>query len=246
MEKFKNKYRIPTARLAGWDYSRPGSYFITICTKNREHFFGEIQDHEMYLNEIGIIADKCWAKIPDHFKNTELGEFVIMPNHVHGIININDSAVETGHALSPDEIDPAVDMRHALSPDEIDPAVDMGHALSPDEIDPAVDMWHALSPDENKKSFDETGSVSSNETGHALSLPNTPHFRFRNQGKNSVSAMVGSFKSAVTKFSHPINPRFEWQTRFHDHVIRNHDDFLRISNYILNNTANWEADKFFK
>src|SRR5687768_3301385 len=102
MRKFKNKYRIASARLASWDYSHPGSYFITICTKKRKHFFGEIINKEMYLNDVGIIADQCWSAIPDHFENTTLGEFTIMPNHIHGIIIINDG-VETGHALSPDK-----------------------------------------------------------------------------------------------------------------------------------------------
>ncbi len=140
MEKFKNKYRIPSARLAGWDYSRPGSYFITICTKNREHFFGEIKNHEMYLNEIGIIADKCWAKIPDHFENTLLGEFVIMPNHVHGIINISDPAVETGHALSPDDTN--------------EPTNQSGHALSPDDTNEQKNQSeYSLSPDYKNKTF---------------------------------------------------------------------------------------------
>ena len=109
MEKFKNKYRIPSARLQNWDYGSPGLYFITICTKNRECYFGEIKNGEMILNETGKIADQCWAEIPAHFKLVELGEFVIMPNHLHGIIIINESVsenvcvsepVEIGHALS--------------------------------------------------------------------------------------------------------------------------------------------------
>jgi len=70
------------------------------------------------------------------------------------------------------------------------------------------------------------------------------NLRFRNKGKNTVSAMVGSFKSAVTKLVGPINIHFGWQTRFHDHIIRSHDDYVRISNYILNNPRNWNSDKF--
>ncbi|MCX6316774.1 MAG: transposase, partial [Bacteroidetes bacterium] len=88
MQKFQNRYRIPSARLATWDYGCPGSYFITICTKNREHFFGDINNSEMYLNAIGLIADQCWAALPEHFNKITLGEFVIMPNHTHGIITI--------------------------------------------------------------------------------------------------------------------------------------------------------------
>ncbi len=83
---YRNKYRIDSTRLKGWDYSSPGYYFITICTKDRECFFGEIIKEKMYLSEIGEIAHRYWAEIPNHFNNVVLDEFVIMPNHVHGII----------------------------------------------------------------------------------------------------------------------------------------------------------------
>jgi putative transposase len=89
MEKYRSKYRIESTRLRNWNYSTPGFYFITICTRNREHFFCEIRKGEMFLNEIGKIADDYWSQIPLHFQNAELGDFIIMPNHVHGIIVIN-------------------------------------------------------------------------------------------------------------------------------------------------------------
>ncbi len=93
-EKFKNKYRIPSARLQSWDYGNNGSYFITICTKNREHFFGEILNEEMHLNEIGKMADKYWKEIPIHFPFIELGNYVVMPNHVHGILIIDKNRID--------------------------------------------------------------------------------------------------------------------------------------------------------
>ena len=108
-DKFKNKYRITSARLSNWDYSSNASYFITICTANREHYFGTIIDPKMQLSPIGQIACKCWKEIPNHFPHFYLDEFVVMPNHVHGIVMIekpyidNNSlphVVETGHALS--------------------------------------------------------------------------------------------------------------------------------------------------
>lgn len=89
MDKFQNKYRIASARLQNWDYGSNGSYFITICTQNREHFFGDIADGIMHLNEIGRLAEKFWLEIPDHFPFIELGNFVVMPNHTHGILIIN-------------------------------------------------------------------------------------------------------------------------------------------------------------
>ncbi len=89
MDKYNNKYPIPSARLQSWDYGSNGAYFITICTKNRKHFFGEISGGEMHLNELGKLAEKYWIEIPQHFTFIELGEFVVMPNHMHGILIID-------------------------------------------------------------------------------------------------------------------------------------------------------------
>ena len=115
-EKYNNRYRIKSARLEGYDYSQEGLYFITICTDGMTHYFGNIVEtlyasfdegvdlmqatprQEMKLSEIGIIANKCWFDIPMHSKNVVLHEFVVMPNHVHGIIEIivnNDDVGDT-------------------------------------------------------------------------------------------------------------------------------------------------------
>ena len=102
-EKYQNKYRIASARLQHWDYSWNGAYFVTICTKDRKYFFGEIVNGVMDLSKIGVIADILWYEIKNHAGNIELGEYVVMPNHVHGIIILNGndgSDVETRHALS--------------------------------------------------------------------------------------------------------------------------------------------------
>ncbi len=93
MEKFKNKYRIPSARWKNWNYNLPALYFITICTKNREHYFGKIQNSEMILNELGQAAYNEWintSNIRSDMK-LELGEFIIMPNHIRGIIIIGEN-----------------------------------------------------------------------------------------------------------------------------------------------------------
>lgn len=73
-------------RLKGYDYSQPGAYFVTIVTHQRQCLFGEIVNNEMILNDYGKIAAQCWNDIPKHFPNAILDEFVIMPNHIHGII----------------------------------------------------------------------------------------------------------------------------------------------------------------
>ena len=88
MDKYQNKYRIQSARLKGYDYTREGLYFITICTHNREHYFGEIIDRKMHLSNIGVLADVFWHEIKNHSKNIVLHQFVVMPNHIHGVLEI--------------------------------------------------------------------------------------------------------------------------------------------------------------
>ena len=193
-DKFKNKYRITSARLSNWDYSSNASYFITICTANREHYFGTIIDTKVQLSRIGEFACKSWKEIPNHFPHFYLDEFIVMPNHFHGIVMIEKPYIDNNS---------------------------LSHVV---------------------------------ETGHALSLRKTDindiaeeprHARYQNQGKNTISSMVGSFKSAVTKYCNENKLRFGSQTRFHDHVIRDSEEFYSTRNYIINNPNNWNTDKFY-
>ncbi|AFK04297.1 hypothetical protein Emtol_3164 [Emticicia oligotrophica DSM 17448] len=191
-DKFKNKYRIASARASWWDYGWNGAYFITICTKNMDHFFGEIENGQMRLSKIGILADVFWHEIKNHTENIELGTFVVMPNHIHGIL--------------------------------------------------------VLDKPENK-------IIETVETLHATSLPATQKNQFMSAispKSNSVSTIIRSYKSAVTKHCNRLKLTdensliFAWQTRFHDHIIRNDVEYQRINDYIENNPLNWEYDKFYK
>ena len=100
---FRNKYRIEPCRLKGHDYSKGSRYFITICTHGKAIWFGNILNQQMILSEYGQIAKKLWQELPEHFSFVSLDEYVIMPDHVHGIIIINPCAdddvidVETSH-----------------------------------------------------------------------------------------------------------------------------------------------------
>ena len=189
MDKFQNKYRIPSARLRNWDYGWSAAYFITICTKGRECFFGEIVDEKMQFSEIGKIAENEWLKTPGirPDMNLELGEFVIMPNHFHGIIIIGENEFNTQRGGNDDE------RRDALQ------------------------------------------CVSTTETAN----------EFGPQSKN-LSSILRGYKSAVKNYATKNNIRFAWQSRFHDHIIRDEKSFQNISNYIINNPTNWSKDQFFK
>ncbi len=99
MKKYKNKFHIESTRLPSWDYGSNAPYFVTICTKNKSKYFGEIIDNKIRLTSLGKIAQNNWFHIPQHFPFVKLDEFVIMPNHIHGIIVI-DKPVETQNIAS--------------------------------------------------------------------------------------------------------------------------------------------------
>src|SRR5664280_2767843 len=98
---FRNKFRNESFRLNSHDYSSGGTYFITICTHMGLSYFGNIPNGKMILSESGQIANKLWYELPDHFSFVSLDKFVVMPNHVHGIVIIQPpNAVGTLHATS--------------------------------------------------------------------------------------------------------------------------------------------------
>ena len=174
--KFQNKYRIPSARLQSWDYGSNGAYFITICTQNREQYFGEIINSQMHLNEIGKLAEQYWIEIPNHFPFVELGNFVVMPNHVHGIVIINKTGVQKLHC-----------------------------------------------------------NVSTDKNNQMALISPKP---------GTIPTIIRSYKSIVTKMSRNIHADFGWQSRFHDHIIRDAQSFENIQNYILENPNKWDNDEF--
>lgn len=182
----KRSQNRKSPRLQGYDYAQNGAYFVTICTHQREHLFGTIENDMMALNELGDIAHERWQEIPAHFPNIELDAFVVMPNHVHGIVVI----------IRPDE--PPAPVR----------------------------------------------------TRHASSLPESPPPSKRPNGvkRGSLSAIVGSYKSAVTKQINALmglTAPLVWQSCYHDHIIRNETSLHKIRQYVLHNPALWEKDTFY-
>jgi putative transposase len=96
---YRNRYRVESTRLKGWDYAADGWYFVTLCTRRRECFFGKVGDSRMRSSKIGNVALGFWEEIPNHSTNAGLDAFVIMPNHLHGIVIIkarNDPRSDVG------------------------------------------------------------------------------------------------------------------------------------------------------
>jgi putative transposase len=188
-------------RLKGYDYSSKGLYFITICTKDREYYLGKINNQKFEYSPIGAIAYTYWNEIPKHFKNIRLGEFIIMPNHIHGIIEI----VCPPHGVDlQSPTNSLAGSRHGVTPQS--------------QQESPVGSSH--------------GKANKNEFGKTI--------------PGSISAIIGQYKSSVTRWCNKNDYNFAWQSRFHDHIIRGESDFNRIEQYIINNVANWKDDKFFK
>lgn len=98
------KHHRRSVRLKGYDYSLSGAYFITLCAKDRECMFGQIIAGKMILNEYGEIVRKYLEYLPEHFSNVQLDMHVLMPNHIHGIIIINN--IRRGEVVSPPDMSP--------------------------------------------------------------------------------------------------------------------------------------------
>jgi REP element-mobilizing transposase RayT len=95
-----DKHNRRSIRLNGYDYAQPGAYFVTICTKGHACLFGHVVNGEMHLNEAGEISQRCWEDIPHHFPSVELDAFVIMPNHIHGVVITEFCKGEESFALT--------------------------------------------------------------------------------------------------------------------------------------------------
>lgn len=105
-----NKHRRKSIRLKGYDYSQAGAYFVTIVAWQRECLFGDVVDGRMNLNRHGHIVRDAWFDLKNHYRHVELGEFVVMPNHVHGIIVLIDDGRGGSSAsggTNPPDISPA-------------------------------------------------------------------------------------------------------------------------------------------
>ncbi|RLD55730.1 MAG: hypothetical protein DRJ05_12495 [Bacteroidetes bacterium] len=195
-DKYKNKYRVSSARLQKWDYGWAAPYFVTINTKDRVHYFGEVINGEMILSEMGRVANDEWTKTPiiRPDMNIELDEFCVMPNHFHCIIIIGKNN------FNQRKTDGGTD--------------DCG-------LDGRTDALQCVSTQNP--------------------IPPSPKNQFGPQRKN-LGSIIGGYKSAVTTYARINNIEFDWQARFHEHIIRDNTEFQRIKWYIKNNPKNWDKD----
>jgi len=201
----------------------------------------------MKLSNIGEIADNIWREIPDHSKNVQLGSFVVMPNHIHGILILTNSETDSDTATNTCSVNDYSNKRvESIGIDGIGDIGDNGN----------LDGGDGLNGVDGVDGF-ERFDVFDVETLHATSLQSQPQsqsqplIRIKNEmmagispKSLSVSAIVRSYKSGVVRRVRGSGFDFQWQTRFYDHIIRNDSEYQRITKYIDTNPANWKTDKF--
>jgi REP element-mobilizing transposase RayT len=171
---YKKRFSNKSLRLQKWDYGWKAKYFITINTKNRVRYFGKIQSKHMYLSVLGELAQTYWEMIPEKFSYTKLDEFVVMPDHVHGIVDINN----------------------------------------PMNNNPTI--------------------IDNSKLGGGFAGQKNPMFH------DNLSRILRWYKGRLSFEAHKAGYKFEWQSLFYDHIIRNEMEYYRISKYILDNPENWK------
>jgi len=209
--KFLDKYRIPTARASWWNYADNAPYFITICTKEKRHYFGKIEDKKMTLTDIGLAAITCWNAIPGHFPFVKLDEFVIMPNHVHGIIILDKPPIVETQDFTSENVESQNLVTSSFVLDSVDT-----QDFASETVDPP----------------------------NHVALPEGKNNHFGPQSKN-LASIVRGFKIGVTMAAKSMEVEFGWQTRYHDHIIRDEQSFVKIRNYIKTNVLRWKEDVNF-
>ncbi|MCM1489935.1 MAG: transposase [Muribaculum sp.] len=177
-----NKQYRKTPRASFIDYDA-GYFFITICTKNRFHYFGEIENAEMHLSNLGMFLYNQLFIANEINKCIEVLLFVVMPNHLHAIIYVKPNSLN-----------------------------------------------FSLNSPIQQRSPNPSLRANSTCQRHVPTL----------------SRYVNSLKGSVTKYAKSLSLQFEWQSRYHDHAIRNLNEMNRISEYIMNNVSNWKQDCFYE
>jgi len=232
-DKFQEKYRIDSARAKWHDYD-DGYYFVTICTQNRECFFGTIINNEMILSETGEYANQQLLTFSEHNKFVEILSYVVMPNHIHLILAIDKTKLS--HKKRDNPIIPPVETFHETS-----------HQAGASQTNNFrnAETLGVVETSGMKETFHPVERFSPVETFHETSLQRERTEQATKQ-QSWLSVAIRLFKQSVTRFANQNGILFGWQERFHDHIIRNQKEMDYITEYIENNVKNWNEDLFHK
>jgi len=197
-------------RLKNYDYSSPGAYFVTLCTKRKGNIFGEVVNGIVNLNEYGLIARKFWLEIPEHYNNVEIDAFVVMPDHVHGIIVILEK-------------EPPSDCGEGARKGKGSPS---SLSVTDEQCSSVTELCEGSSL--QGRSLEELAPSLQSDGGQK-----------RNYGllskviKSYKEAVVKEIRRSYNDYD------FGWLHSYYDHIIRNNSYIGRIRKYIFDNPENW-------
>ena len=202
---------------AEWHDYNSGIYFVTICSKDKQHIFGKIKDSIMILSDIGKIVERCILDISNHHTNVELWNHVIMPNHIHMVINVGTQPAPVGtRYIASEQATPApVGTRYIASEQPMQTAgQNMGCLRAPRHGEPCEDFHHNCSLAVVVGTF-----------------------------KAAVTRLMRTRCIASLRRQQQIQT--VWQPRYHEHIIRNQRAFENIMNYVDTNIEKWSHDCFY-
>lgn len=211
-----SKFSNKSIRSPNWDYRSPGAYFITICTAGQEHYFGKIENGKMILSQTGILADVLWHEIKNHTKNVDIDVFQVMPNHIHGILILKSG-------FSGSSADLVGGSMHASNHTE----------NAPNQSDKIT------------KIHNKRGTGDKSLTTHQ-NKPSKEFMKSISPKPGSLSRIIGSYKSAVTRHARRLGFEFEWQRSFYDQIIHDNESLYWIRKYVIDNPADWHSDEIKK
>jgi putative transposase len=207
-----------SVRLRGYDYSQEGLYFVTICTQNRECLFGEIISGQMRLNPMGEIAQAEWIKTEQMRPNIQLHDSIVMPNHIHGIIQITHPTPVGARCTRPP---------HASTTPATQPIANIrptdGNAIA-----------HHTGADTDMGVADRDAIADHTGLGRVQRAP-------------TIGDVVRGYKSSVTRRINEIRNMSGvpvWQRNYHEHIIRTETAYLNIAEYIQDNPTRWQNDTY--
>jgi len=213
-------------RLKGYDYTQAGMYFITICTQNHECFFGEIKDEKMQLNDTGKMVEKWYFELTNKFPDIQCDEYIIMPNHIHFIINKIDQ----------------YELTNRFKIDNPKTSTFVGADLG-------VCPTNGVCPNENKidKNLIDGNKTGGQEMGEHKGSP----LRYAPNIGSLLPKIVQWFKTMTTnefirwakKDKLKTFKGKLWQRNYYEHIIRNENELNQIREYIINNPLKWNLDE---
>lgn len=220
-EKFRDKYRIPSNRLRGWDYASSGHYYITIVTAGRNRLFGQIKNGEMILNDLGQIVYDEFFKSFELREELFLGEFVLMPDHLHAIVILDKSKCMDDFTVAyGDVVETGGDVETRGRVETHGRASLQCQRQYQPQSTPATPQFKR-----------QPKSISSFVAG------------FKSSTIKRIDDWIDSNNLPMAKFN-KNNPL--WQSNYHDHIIRNETEYRHISDYIVRNPINWKEDTLNK